>query len=234
MSDLYFLLIRKKKELLPSRYGFYKPFEGRKEAGRYLVAVPLRLEYPREFLVICGVDSARLKYGELLGRALISLYTATNELTLLRLSEVEAALWDDLKRDFGHVPHSIYERRFEHFKEELKRITFAYQPIVNLRRRKPKIHSWEALARDPYTQKAPFGFFKAAELWGPQFITELDLYCLRTGVADYVRLWEEEHPNQRFYPLSVNVYPDTLFRSDYKKELIRIVVEEEIIDTGNV
>jgi len=34
--------------------------------------------------------------------------------------------------------------------------------------------------------------------------------------------------------LSVNVYPDTLFRSNYKKELIRIVAEEEIINSENL
>ena len=229
MADLLPALTKEKKELLTRRFGLFKPFEGRKQADRYLVAIPLRLEYPREFLVICGLSSEALKYGEVLGRALISVYYATREFAHIELVDVESALLDDLKKDFGQVPLSIYQHRYELFNEKLGKVRFAFEPIICLSKRKPEIQSWEALARDPDTQRAPFDLFNTAELWGAQFITQLDLYCLHHAVSTYNELWSQEPPSRKMDPLSVNVYPDTIFRSVYKKEIGRIVLKEELI-----
>lgn len=229
MSNIYPLLIRQKSELLPTKYGFYKPFEGHKDVGKYLLVIPLRVEYPREFMVLCGVGSAYLQFGEILGRTLISLYHSTSEFTSFQLSKIETALLDDLKRDFGHVPYQIYTRRFSKFRESLHNVIFFYEPVIDLGKKSIEIDSWEALARDPDTKKAPFELFQAAELWGPEFITELDLYCLRNAIETYRQVWKEERKAQKYDPLAVNVYPETLFRLAYKRELAKIVKEEELI-----
>ena len=179
---LYPQLTKKKNELMISRYGYARRFEGRKNAGKYLIIVPLHLVYPREFMILCGVDAENLKYGEIIGRVLASVYDLTNELTSLPILDIELAILDDIKRDFGHVPYHIYQRQFERFKNKLRTIKFSYEPVVKIRKRRPEIHSWEALARDPLTDKAPTTLFHSAELWGPQFTTELDLYCLENAI----------------------------------------------------
>ncbi|HSK87195.1 MAG TPA: EAL domain-containing protein, partial [Anaerolineales bacterium] len=72
--------------------------------------------------------------------------------------------------------------------------------------------------------------FKSAELWGPQFIAALDLYCLQNAIATYTRLWEEEHQGVKSDSLAINVYPETLFQPEYKKAVKRIIEEENIIN----
>jgi len=229
MNDVFYLMIQSRSDLLSRQYGFFKPFESCKDSGRYLVVIPLHLDYPREFLVICGVEAAQLQYGEILGCVLNSLYKATSELTSFPLARIETAILDDLKQNFIHVPQKLYTRRLSRFKDDLARITFSYEPVIYLGRRDLEIDSWEALARDPETQKVPQDLFSAGELWGSEFITELDLYCLQTAVMDYVQTWRRERGNQKIDPVSVNVYPETLYRSEYKHELTRIIKEEEYL-----
>ena len=160
-------------------------------------------------------------------------YTSTNELTSLHLLDIETAILDDLKQDFGHVPSGTCNHRIDLFQKKLSNVFFAFEPVVQLGEAEPEIHSWEALARDNDTQKAPVNLFKAAELWGPQFITELDIYCLQNATTEYAKLWEEEYHDVKPDPLAVNVYPDTLFRAAYKTELRR-VVEEEIVKANRL
>jgi EAL domain-containing protein (putative c-di-GMP-specific phosphodiesterase class I) len=229
LSNIYPSFIWKKSELLSKRFGFYKPFKSPKDLSKYLVVIPLRIEYPREFLILCGVKDTQLHFGEILGCTLISLYNATSELTSLQIPKIETMILDDLKRDFGQVPYKIYKRRFSKFKEYLAKVTFSYEPVVCLGKKDLEIDSWEALARDPDTKRAPYELFLAAELWGPEFITELDLYCLRNAVSNYTRIWQVERKGQKVDPLSVNVYPETLFRAVYKSELTKIVKEEDLI-----
>jgi EAL domain-containing protein (putative c-di-GMP-specific phosphodiesterase class I) len=169
-----------------------------------------------------------LKYGELIGRAFKSIYESTKEFTSFRTLDIEMEILDSIKRDFGHVPTKTYNYRFEKFKEKLKDIYFAYEPVVELGKHNPEIQSWEALARDPDTQKAPVGLFKTAELWGPAFITELDSYCLQQSINTYLELWKNEHHGHSLDPLAVNVYPDTIFRTAYKEKLEEIL-EKELI-----
>lgn len=104
-----------------------------------------------------------------------------------------------------------------------------FEPIVNLGMKNPQINSWEALARDPETNRAPFSLFGTAELWGPGFIAELDKYCLKTAVGEYLRLWKLEHGNQKKDQLSVNLYPDTLNDEEYFEELKKIIIDEDLL-----
>lgn len=230
MGDLYPLLERKRDELISSKYGFFKLFEGRKDTEKYLVAIPLRIDSPREFLIVCGVAHDALKYGTILGRSVRSVYESTTEFTSLNLSDVETTILDDIKRDFGHVPSKFYDHRFKLFTDKLSSVYFVFEPVILLGKHRPEIHSWEALARDPTTETAPFQLFKSAELWGPEFITALDLYCLQNATGTYIKLWEHEHPDRKGDSLAINVYPETLFQPDYKSAIKQVVEAENIIN----
>ncbi|MFZ5909241.1 MAG: EAL domain-containing protein [Chloroflexota bacterium] len=229
IKTLQTLLVQPNEILIDGCFGFFESYRSQKST-KYCVVVPLKLEFPRKFLLLAGVPSEKLKHGQILGRALISLYKATNEFTSTSSSMLENVLFDDLKLWFSYVPSGIYFRRKESFIEHLKTINFVFEPIVDLGKVNPRIDSWEALARDPRTNKAPIDLFKAAELWGSKFILELDLYCLRMATSSYVNLWKTERANiDRKDGLSVNVYPDSLYFDEYRNEIRRIILEEEIL-----
>ena len=230
LPEVYSFLDVDKKDLRPIKYGVYKPVEGVKSIGQNTVVIPLRLEFPRDFLILTGVPQKALEYGEILGHALISLYQATKELTLLNTEQLVATLVDHIKRDFGHVPYKIYQERFNLFRNELHKVYFGFEPIVQLGRREIIIDSWEALARSEMSDsKAPSELFDAAELWGMEFTTELDLYCLEHAISMYNDHWKTDRPGQKVDPLSVNVYPETLFRDAYIDLLKKIIKQEDLI-----
>lgn len=228
---IYPLLYRKKAELLSVRYGYHEQMDKLKGLNQkpQVIVVPLKLEEPKEFIVVCGVDDKVLEYGEIIGHALITLYNSTSELTSFHVSKIESSLLDEMKRSFSNLPHETYHRRFSQFIENLHQLTFYFEPVVHIGKNVVEIDSWEALARDPLTLRAPTDLFAAAELWGPQFITELDLYCLTNALTSYISIWNQERPGQKFDQLSINVYPETLFRTAYKKELFRLIKQEGLM-----
>jgi EAL domain-containing protein (putative c-di-GMP-specific phosphodiesterase class I) len=229
LSEISPVFSLKKSELLPMKYGFYKPLKNVRGVGQNVVVIPLRMGYPRDFLVLCGVNEAALEYGEILGHTLISLYQATKELTSLKTKQILSLLFDGIKKEFGHVPYKIYDERFTDFCNSLKNVHFGFEPIIQLGKREIQIDSWEALAREDNSSHAPYELFQAAELWGTHFTTELDLYCLRNAIETYGNLWKKERAGQKADPLSVNVYPETLYREAYWQELHQIIKVEDRI-----
>jgi EAL domain-containing protein (putative c-di-GMP-specific phosphodiesterase class I) len=230
-------LLLSREKLLETRFGVYKPLS--KSSNKYCICIPLIDENPRLFLFIVGVTFEQLKYGQILGRILISLYTATNGFKESSKTKIENLMLDDLRRWFGYVPSKIYNRRKETFLNKLQTIKYYFQPIVQISNKDPQVYSWEALARDPSSNKdpqklkAPFDLFTTAELWGPSFLRDLDLYCLRTSIGEFVNFWKRDRQNEKICePLSINVYSDTLFNKEYKEELNRMVIEEVIINSN--
>jgi EAL domain-containing protein (putative c-di-GMP-specific phosphodiesterase class I) len=229
LDEMYPYISKEKKELLPVRYGFFKPVGGTKSETTYMAAIPLRIESPREFLFLCGLNENHLKYGEVLGQILHSFYYATRGLNVITedIKRVEAEILDDIKRVFNRVPHEIYQERKTRFDDRLKTIDFAFEPMLKFGKSKFKISAWEALARDPKIDRAPFDLFVSSELWGAQFITSLDMYCLENAIDSFKKLWEVERKGHEVQTLSVNVYPQTLFRSSYKQLLETIIRTNE-------
>ncbi len=121
----------------------------------------------------------------------------------------------------------IYERQLELFKRRLETMTVYFEPTIALFN-PPTICTWEALARDPVTKKAPNELFITAELWGKQFLIELDIYFLHTAIRNFVDP-ENRQPYFRrpsdIQDLSVNVYPDTLVRRAYREAIQKIIDE---------
>jgi EAL domain-containing protein (putative c-di-GMP-specific phosphodiesterase class I) len=165
----------------------------------------------------------------MIGHCLLAVYQVTNEFTSFQANRIESSIIDHLKRKFSNLPYEVYARRYSAFKENLHQLVFYFEPVVHIGKKALEIESWEALARDPQLNRAPHELFLAAELWGPQFTTELDLFCLRNALTTYTSIWRKERGGQKYDPISVNVYPETLFRSSYKKELHELLKVEGLL-----
>ncbi len=218
----------------PAYHGTYKFHEDKKGVVKAFVIVPLKTLPEAEVMVICGMPHDSYLLGDAYGRILSSFYKATQKL-LLNPELVEAAILDDLKKDFGFVATSLYERRFQLFCERLQKMIVYFEPVLHLDADDLFISSWEALARDPETLTAPVDLFAAAEIWGPRFTIELDQYFLVMATQSYqeARRKAKENRAKDIVPLSVNVYPESLMRSAYFETVNRIL-KDKVITSRNL
>jgi EAL domain-containing protein (putative c-di-GMP-specific phosphodiesterase class I) len=181
------------------------------------------------FLVLCDVsnDTTVNMLGEAAGKIISTVYSL-DQSSIQDYASVEAQIFDALKKSFKFVPSDLYNRRFDAFKEQLQRMTVYFQPIVESKNF--SIESWEALARDPNTKRAPISLFETAELWGVKFMTELDLYFLNMAVDTYrnqLTALNLKRGNDMI-PLAVNVYPDSLMRDSYLERVLEIIKSGKI------
>ena len=224
--------------ILKKREVFSKYSHGRTIGldGKTHIIIPLKSEMGSQSVVcICDVQKDDILLGEPSGE-IISTFLSIDLSSISSSLAVEASILDGLKRTFSFVSPWFYERRFALFKDRLTRMTVNYQPIVKL---DPLVlEAWEALARDPEsmvgddpsTMIAPVDLFEAAELWGVEFTTELDLYFLRKSAITYRQL-RDAAKLQRFHdtlPLSINVYPSSILRSTYLDAVKEITANKTI------
>ncbi|NJL10311.1 MAG: EAL domain-containing protein [Calothrix sp. SM1_7_51] len=211
----------------PAYHGAYKIHEYGKGLSNAFILIPLKAPPEAEVIVVCGLPQNSYLLGDIYGRIVSSFYQASQRLTL-QAELVEAAIVDDLKRDFGFVSASLYERRFQLFCQNLRRMIVHFEPIFDLEHL--TICGWEALARDPESLKAPVDLFDAVELWGPQFSIELDQHFLKVATKSYQEARKQLKQNRinEILPLSVNVYPESLMRTAYF-EAVRRVFEDKLI-----
>ncbi|MGA0198760.1 MAG: EAL domain-containing protein, partial [Prochlorotrichaceae cyanobacterium] len=138
-----------------------------------------------------------------------------------QIEMIEARILDDLKSRYGFVPRLLYDRRFELFQTSLARTKMHFEPILDLETM--TLHGWEALARDPFTQKAPVDLFAAAELWGLQFTVTLDTTLLVNAVQTFDQRLKSKR--NRLFPLFVNVYPESLMMPEYFEKVKQLTQE---------
>jgi EAL domain-containing protein (putative c-di-GMP-specific phosphodiesterase class I) len=174
-------------------------------------------------IVLCDLPQNSIFVCDPAGRIVSSFYSISKDLLSQSIDNLESSILDALKQSFRFVSPNLYNRRFKIFCQNLHKMTVYFQPIVKLN--PIRLYGWEALARDPITLKAPTGLFATAELWGIQFLTELDLYFLRKSTQLYRQAREEIKKNrdEETFPLAVNVYPDSIVRSSYIDEVERII-----------
>jgi EAL domain-containing protein (putative c-di-GMP-specific phosphodiesterase class I) len=196
------------------------------ESAGGVVLVPVESDFHVMFLALHGVGVNCLQ--EPLACLVSQFYQIDGD----RIGEalhVEGQLIDAWKRRFQFMPASLYERRFTIFCERLRQMQVFFQPIVQLR--PLMLSGWEALARDRIHHKAPVDLFQVAELWGRQFIIELDLHFLVVATETY-RAQTERHGIAPL-PLSINVYPDSLLQKSYLTCLQRLV-SHGVIESRNL
>ena len=213
----------------PEHHGIYKKCSiSNVDLQKLFVFVPLDLANKSQFMLVAGLPESSRYLGDAYGRILSSFYHNYRRFPQ-QTKLVEAAIIDDLKRDYKFLSLALYNWRFELFCDRLQKMTVYFEPILELD--SLTISGWEALARDPETAVAPYDLFQAAELWGVRFMIELDQHFLRVAAEKY-RIGRREikqNRTQDILPLSVNVYPESLTRTAYFNAVRQIVQEENLI-----
>ncbi|MCB0273832.1 MAG: EAL domain-containing protein [Calditrichaeota bacterium] len=203
------------------------------EMDALLIPLEARLDH-FDFLILYGAGFHEFFLDNTFATLLRGLYGGTGRLSrILPEGELWNQLVDRLKLEYNFVEQNLFDRRFNAFREELSNIRMVFEPIVSLDRdyQSLTIWGWEALARDGRSGKTPLHLFEAAELWGMQFQTELDCCCLRLALETY----HQENRRSRTLrgdqpkPLSVNVFPNTILRSRYRKFLHQLLKEEKLL-----
>jgi EAL domain-containing protein (putative c-di-GMP-specific phosphodiesterase class I) len=212
----------------PAYCGNYIRHQELGNISKNIVIIPLKQLPNPEVMLVCGLSNNTYFYTDIYGKIISSFYQAI-ENQLLEPSLIEAAILDELKQSFGFVSSSLYERRLELFCQRLQQMVIYFEPVLHLGRDDLFISGWEALARNPESLSSPSELFKAAELWGSNYILKLDQYFLITAVKSYrqARDQRQRRPND-VVPLSVNVYPETLIREEYFDTLNQLIQEHAI------
>ena len=194
----------------------------------FFVFIPINLTPRATFMVVAGLPEESKYLSDAYGKVISSFYCSSQSLSDCP-DLVEAAIIDNLKKDYHLLTLALYNRRFDLFCKRLKQMTVYFEPILELD--SLTISGWEALARDPGTSTAPYDLFHAAELWGAKFMLELDQYFLRVAAEKYREGRREIKQNRRqdILPLSVNVYPESLTKADYFDTVRQIVKKERLI-----
>lgn len=148
--------------------------------------------------------------------------------------DLEKAVYDHLKRRYQYVSKRMYAERMSIFRADLQNIHMQFEPIYSFDNVNHSlvIYAWEALARVGDKQSAPVDILKAAELWGSEFRSELDVYVLERSIVTYN---EEARKNngsrlEDIRPLSINIYPDSLFQPAYHAMLEKMLAEERLLN----
>lgn len=141
---------------------------------------------------------------------------------------LELSIYNSLRKSFGFVSDTMYNRQYELFNKNLERMSVEFEPIIHINPDAPSIFGWEALARDPVTSRAPLELFSTADVWGVRFQLQLDMFFLIKAIELYTtdtikaaanvatKKYRRKHT---LLPLSVNVNPSSLLRRRYKETI---------------
>lgn len=215
--------------LSPEHHGLFHAYEA-DGLGQFAALVPLPARQGNDLIVVAGLPQESRGLGDVCGRMLMSLYGATCGFTTVSSAAVEAMILDDLRRTYGLIPKSLYQRRFQLFCDRLCQMQIYFEPVLRLDPDYPYIDSWEALARDPIQDCAPVDLFGAAELWGDRFMVHLDAQLMLQAVSRYREAcqFSSGRRQEDMRELSVNVYPPSLMQ-DYYYEAMQQVVKEKLL-----
>ncbi len=218
----------------PAYRGIYHTHEDQNGNHSTVVIIPLISPPTAEMMVVCGLRQNSHLLGDAYSRIVSTLYQVSQKLSF-QPTLIEAAIIDDLKKYFGFVCASLYERRFQLFCERLQKMVIYFEPILHLDPEDLFISGWEALARNPDSLTAPSDLFDAAQLWGSQFSLELDQYFLRVATQTYLeaRKKSKQARADDVKPLLVNVYPDSLIQKAYFETVCQIL-KEKVIQPRNL
>ena len=201
----------------------------------YVTIIPQ--EKSRSVILILGTSDQVKELEDITAVMLGCLYESNKNYGSLETKEdIQNRMYDSIKSQYNYVSDKTYEYRLTAFRKTLKDIQVFFEPIIFFDKQVEKltIAGWEALARDPKTLLAPTHIFKAAEMWGARFQTELDLYILETALKTYKRSSEKarlyRYDDRKM--LSINVYPSSILRTAYERRLEHLLVDKKLI-SGN-
>ena len=178
-------------------------------------------------LLVNGVDKS-IRIDASFQIVLSSIFDKTNGFSHSRKAdEIRMHVYDNFKTVYNFVSDEMYERRYALFNQQLKSVDVHYEPIIKFSASSKSFNiiGFEALARADNI--VPGWLFKAAELWGIRFQTQLDIYILRTALTKYLdQLAQNKRSSySKLMMLTVNLYSSTILRAGYRKELYKILEE---------
>lgn len=184
-----------------------------------LICAPLVGARRPALLVFVGLNGA-LALDEMVEVTLETLLATTKNLTApVDAESLELHVYDALQRRIGRVSDAMYNRQFDLYRRRLQRMTVHFEPIIYLHPTQPYIWGWEALARDPETNRAPVDLFRIADLWGTQFQLECDLHFLHKAIEAYTFRKSRRARREELQTLTVNAYPVSLMHTRYDETL---------------
>jgi EAL domain-containing protein (putative c-di-GMP-specific phosphodiesterase class I) len=178
-------------------------------------------------LLINGIDKA-VKIDASFQIVLSSIYEKTNGFSDSPIADqIRMHVYDNFKTVYNFVSDEMYERRYTLFNQQLSSVDVYYEPIIKFSAsgKSFNIIGFEALAR--VDGIVPGWLFKAAELWGIRFQTQLDIYILRTALTKYLDqlVKTKRRSFSNLMMLTVNLYSSTILRAGYRDELYKILEE---------
>lgn len=178
-------------------------------------------------LLINGVDRT-INIDASFQVVLSSIFEKTSGFTRgMQADEIRIHVYDNFKTVYNFVSDEMYERRYALFNRQLKSVDVHYEPIIKFSASSKSFNiiGFEALAR--VEEVVPGWLFKAAELWGIRFQTQLDIYILRTALTKYLdQLAKNKRSSySKLMMLTINLYSNTIMRAGYRKELYKILEE---------
>jgi EAL domain-containing protein (putative c-di-GMP-specific phosphodiesterase class I) len=216
----------------PAQCGTYKIYNDYNDASKAFIVIPIKKAPQAEVIVISGIELDSELLTEVYGKIISSFYQASFLFKEVEL--IEAAILDNLKLNFGFISSSLYQRRFDLFCQRLKQMVVYFEPVLHIEPEDLFISGWEALARNLETHVAPSDLFIAAELWGSSFTVKLDQHFLLVATERYrhARNLTQRRAGD-VVPLSVNVYPESLMRTEYF-ETVKQILKNKIISPRNL
>jgi EAL domain-containing protein (putative c-di-GMP-specific phosphodiesterase class I) len=168
-------------------------------SGRHVIAL---LRVPNSESVTIEIDESMAR---VFAEVVASLLTGR----IRDLQDIEETALDSLRHAYNTLPPVLHAYRLELFRRRLQDVSFGYQPIFDIRER-PKLHSWEALARFRAEPSSPTWLFETATVWGREFQVAADLHALEIATAKMSTIGPTAPAH-----LSVNVAPNTLSEAAY-------------------
>lgn len=165
--------------------------------------------------------------GQVVAKVLETVWTTNPE----NQDEAEIEVLTALRRTFGRLPDTLYERCLRLYEKVLESFVMAFQPVIAISAdaQGVGVHSYEALARrkagDP---QAPIAMLQIAQDWGDSFKVVRDSIIVRKALVEYAEAhhagpWSEDLPK----PVSVNVSVRSLLDDTYVS-----AVQDAIVRSG--
>jgi EAL domain-containing protein (putative c-di-GMP-specific phosphodiesterase class I) len=151
--------------------------------------------------------------------------------------EAEIHMLSAMRQTFGRLPHALYERCLDLYREVLESFVIVFQPVIKISPEWERVgvHSYEALARrSTEDTRAPVAMLKIAHAWGDRFVVVRDQIIVRKALTSYAQAhatgpWAGDFPK----PVSVNVSVRSLLSGLYL-DTVREAIADADLDPANV
>ncbi len=184
------------------------------ESDKYCyIVTPLNAE---QLLVVVDAQVPENLLGHYFSEALTGLYLTFQSIQFPNQAECESSVFDFLHTTFKTSSNAVTSLRMKHFNALLRATPVGFDDISPQSGKTHVDHSEE-----PLCSVLPEQLYKIASLWGDNFKTEIDSYCLTESSYGYKTLCEN-HELLKFETsraLQIKVHAQSLKDSSYTSTL---------------